>query len=101
MIRLLTGLSLVLIFGYTFFFTSWTASYLAYEDDWKSKLTYTPITVTDPQKIYVIDKFLYAFEIQPIVTSIFLFSTLCLMVLSGIYLYKYVIIKFFKVSNLT
>ncbi|MBM7604898.1 hypothetical protein JOC75_002902 [Metabacillus crassostreae] len=99
--KLLTGLSLVLIFGYTFFFTSWTASYLAYEDDWKSKLTFTPTTVTDPQKIYVIDQFLYAFKIQPIISLIFLFTTLCLVSLLGIYLYKYVIIKFFKVSKLT
>ena len=88
--RFITSLVLFVIFGVSYFLTSWNASYLTIENDWKSRLTFTPKTITNPQQIYEIDKFIYAFGVQPILTSVCLLSFICLVAFLGIHLYKFI-----------
>ncbi|QDP41613.1 DUF4306 domain-containing protein [Radiobacillus deserti] len=71
------------IFAYSFFLTAVTGSHLGYSENWKEHLTFTPQTAHGPQHIFEIDKFIYAFNIQPFITIIFLSS---FAVLAGLFI---------------
>jgi len=88
--RLITGVILFLIFGFSYFLTSWNASYLMVEDNWKSKLTFTPKSITNPKDIYEIDKFIYAYEVQPLLSIVCFLSLIALITFLVIQLYKIV-----------
>lgn len=47
-------------------------------EDWKDHLVFTPQTITDTGHIYEIDKFIYAFKIEPIAATIFILSAIYL-----------------------
>ncbi|KYG37664.1 DUF4306 domain-containing protein [Bacillus gaemokensis] len=64
----------------SFFVTSIIASYLMISEDWKDHLVFTQQVTTNTEHIYEIDKFLYAFKIEPIAVTIFILSTLYLKV---------------------
>ncbi|MGG3640249.1 DUF4306 domain-containing protein [Bacillus gobiensis] len=83
-IRVLVFLVMIPIFSFSLFFTSWTGSYLMISEDWKDHVVFTPKTVTDPENIFEIDKFLYAYQIQPIMSLACLLS---FFILSGILIY--------------
>ena len=55
------------------------------EEDWKSRIVFTPETATEPQQIYDIDKFLYAFKYQPGISIICLIS---FFILIGLIMYS-------------
>ncbi|MCA0173032.1 DUF4306 domain-containing protein [Bacillus sp. RAR_GA_16] len=74
--RIIVMIIMIPVFVFSYFLNSWTASYLPYVDDWKEHLYLTPETVTDAQQIYEIDKFLYAFHIQPMISVVCLLSFL-------------------------
>lgn len=88
MVRLLKTLKIILflttmavICGFSFFFTAATGSYLGYvEGNWKENLVFTPKSVDEPEDIYEVDKIIYAFNVHPIVTIVFILSSLILIV---------------------
>ena len=46
------------------------------EENWKSHTVFTPEKATDPQQIYEVDKFIYAFKYQPIMSIVCVLSFL-------------------------
>ncbi|WP_235676700.1 MULTISPECIES: DUF4306 domain-containing protein [Bacillus cereus group] len=54
--------------------TSWTASYLSISEDWKQHLIFTPKTTENSHQVYEIDKLLYAFQYNPVFTTVFILS---------------------------
>lgn len=73
-------LPLLFIFGYTFWLSSWTASYLPYMDNWRESVVFTPKEVQDPSNIYVIDYYLYAFRYSTFLTIVCTLSFLAILV---------------------
>ncbi|MGB8002134.1 MAG: DUF4306 domain-containing protein [Anaerobacillus sp.] len=68
------------IFGFTFWLTSWTASYLPYSDDWKDHVVFTPASTDDPSQIYMVDMYLYASRISPFLTIVCTLSFIVIVV---------------------
>ncbi|MBJ7986637.1 DUF4306 domain-containing protein [Bacillus cereus] len=54
---------------------------LAWIDNWKDYLIFTPTTITSEQDIYMIDRFLYKFRIFPIQSTVLILSFLYLLIL--------------------
>ncbi|MEK4706069.1 DUF4306 domain-containing protein [Bacillus sp. FSL R10-2780] len=54
---------------------------LAWIDNWKDYLIFTPTTITSEQDIYMIDRFLYKFRILPIQSTVLILSFLYLLIL--------------------
>ncbi|SCM92831.1 Uncharacterized protein BWINRASL_01032 [Bacillus mycoides] len=54
---------------------------LAWIDNWKDYLIFTPPTITSEQDIYMIDRFLYKFRILPIQSTVLILSFLYLLIL--------------------
>ncbi|MGH0431498.1 DUF4306 domain-containing protein [Bacillus hominis] len=54
---------------------------LAWIDNWKDYLIFTPTTITSEQDIYMIDRFLYKFQILPIQSTVLILSFLYLLIL--------------------
>ncbi|EJV59021.1 hypothetical protein BWGOE2_11000 [Bacillus mycoides] len=54
---------------------------LAWIDNWKDYLIFTPTTITSEQDIYTIDKFLYKFRMLPIPSTVLILSFLYLLIL--------------------
>ncbi|WP_270180971.1 DUF4306 domain-containing protein [Alkalihalobacillus sp. CinArs1] len=71
---------LVVIFGYTFWLSSWTASYLPFSDQWREEVVFTPDAVTDHSEIYLIDYYLYALRYSPFLTIVCTVSFLAILV---------------------
>lgn len=69
------------IFVFSFLATSWTGSYIMITQGWKEEIVFTPKTVTDPQQIYEVDKFLYAFNSDPMTSILCILSFLILIVI--------------------
>lgn len=46
------------------------------EENWKSHTVFTPEKATGPQQIYEVDKFIYAFKYQPIMSIVCVLSFL-------------------------
>ncbi|WP_347551489.1 DUF4306 domain-containing protein [Pseudalkalibacillus hwajinpoensis] len=63
-------LCLFIVFAYSYWTTSWTASSLPTLSDWKDHLIFTPGTIVASNEIYEIDMFLYALKVAPLMTSI-------------------------------
>lgn len=76
--KLLIFIILLPVFFYTLVGTSWIGSYIMLEGNWKEHIVFTPETATEPQQIYEIDKFIYAFKYQPMVCIICILSFLIL-----------------------
>ncbi|WP_212935166.1 DUF4306 domain-containing protein [Bacillus hominis] len=53
---------------------------LAWIDNWKDYLIFTPTTITSEQDIYMIDRFLYKFRILPIQSTVLILSFLYLLI---------------------
>ncbi|WP_051291632.1 DUF4306 domain-containing protein [Fictibacillus gelatini] len=77
--RLILFIMLLPIFAFSFFATTWTSSYLMLDEDWRNEIVFTPESVTEPDQIYDVDKFIYAFKCEPIMTAVCLLSFLLLM----------------------
>lgn len=82
--RVILFLIMIPAFAYSFFATSWTGSYIMLEEDWMTHTVLTPKSATGPEQIYEVDKFLYAFTIQPFLGIVCLFS---FFILIGILIY--------------
>lgn len=41
-----------------------------FEEDWKNQIIFTPKNTNEPQEIYEIDKFIYAFKIDPLLSVV-------------------------------
>lgn len=54
------------------------------EEDWMTHIVFTPKSSTGPEQIYEVDKFLFAFSIQPLLSVVCLLSFL---ILIGIIIY--------------
>ncbi|MEI4804482.1 MULTISPECIES: DUF4306 domain-containing protein [unclassified Bacillus (in: firmicutes)] len=76
--QLLIFIILLPVFFYTYVATSWTGSYIMLEENWKKHIVFTPETATESQQIYEIDKFIYAFKYQPIISIVCILSFLIL-----------------------
>ncbi|QNK89582.1 DUF4306 domain-containing protein [Sporosarcina sp. resist] len=76
--KIIIFIFLLLAFVYSFFLTSWSGSYIMIEEDWKNHIVFTPEKVTEPQQIYEIDKFVYAFKIDPLLSMVCVLSFLTL-----------------------
>ncbi len=74
--KLIIFIFLLLAFVYSFFLTSWAGSFIMIEEDWKNDIVFTPEKVTEPQQIYEIDKFIYAFKIDPLLSIVCVLSFL-------------------------
>jgi hypothetical protein len=74
--RLIIFILLLPVFAYSFFLTTWTGSYIIGEEDWKNHIVFTPEKATKPQQIYEIDKLIYAFKIDPILSIVSVLSFL-------------------------
>ncbi len=46
------------------------------EEDWKNDIVFTPEKTIEPQQIYEIDKFIYAFKIEPMLSIVCVLSFL-------------------------
>lgn len=76
--RLLIFILLLSVFAYSFFGTTWTGSYIMFEENWKSHIVFTPEKASEPQQIYEIDKFIYAFKYDPMTSIVCVFSFLAI-----------------------
>ncbi|MBU7592797.1 DUF4306 domain-containing protein [Metabacillus halosaccharovorans] len=86
--RIITFILLIPIFAYNFFATSWTGSYIMLEENWEKHIIFTPKNASEPKQIYEIDKFLYAFKYQPIITIVCIISFLILISIIVIWIIK-------------
>ncbi|MDQ0226058.1 DUF4306 domain-containing protein [Metabacillus niabensis] len=68
--RLVIFILLLPIFVYSFFATSWVGSYMMIDEDWQEHRVFTSELSTDPQEILEIDKYIFAFKHEPIVSVI-------------------------------
>lgn len=48
------------------------------EEDWKEHMFFTPEYSIEPRQIYEIDKYLYAFKYQPVISIVCILSLLIL-----------------------
>ncbi|WP_173106135.1 DUF4306 domain-containing protein [Bacillus sp. KH172YL63] len=78
-LKFIVFILMIPVFLYSFFSVSWTGSNIMLEEDWKSLIVFTPQTAATPQEIYDIDKLLYAFQYQPLMSGAFVVSFLFLM----------------------
>jgi hypothetical protein len=46
------------------------------EEKWKNHIVFTPVKETEPQQIYEIDKFIYAFKYEPMMSIVCVLSFL-------------------------
>ena len=46
------------------------------EEKWKNHIVLTPVKETEPQQIYQIDKFIYAFKYEPMMSIVCVLSFL-------------------------
>lgn len=76
--RVIIFIILLLVFAYSFFVTSWTGSYMMLEEDWEKNIVFTPEKATEPQQIYEVDKFIYAFKYEPMISIVCVLSFLSL-----------------------
>ncbi|CDQ38171.1 DUF4306 domain-containing protein [Virgibacillus salexigens] len=86
--KIIPFLILVLIMIYTFFLTSWIGSYLMLEENWKEFVVFTPQSVTDRNDIYLLDQWIYAFNVRPVPSYTFIVSLFLVISISIYYLRK-------------
>ncbi|TKC16095.1 DUF4306 domain-containing protein [Robertmurraya kyonggiensis] len=86
--RLIIFILLLPVFAYSYYATSWTASYFMLEEDWKEDIVFTPKDASDPMEIYEIDKFIYAFKYAPLSSVICSLSFLLIVSFVTIWLRK-------------
>ncbi|WP_226665270.1 DUF4306 domain-containing protein [Metabacillus litoralis] len=97
--KLLLFIILLPVFLYCFYATSWSASYLMVEEDWKNQIVFTPNTNSDPQQIYEVDKFIYAFKIQPMISVICVLSFVGLISIITLWIINNLKSKTNKIAN--
>lgn len=76
--KLIIFIFLLIAFAYSFFLTSWAGSYIMIDENWKNHIVFTPEKATEPQQIYEIDKFIYAFKTDPLLSMVCVLSFLTL-----------------------
>ncbi|KAA0965676.1 DUF4306 domain-containing protein [Sporosarcina sp. ANT_H38] len=76
--KLIVLIFLLFAFAYSIFLTSWTGSYIMIEANWKNHIVFIPEKATEPQQIYEIDKLIYAFKIDPLLSIVCVSSFLLL-----------------------
>jgi ABC-type spermidine/putrescine transport system permease subunit II len=92
--RIIMFIGMLPIFAYSFISHWMVASQLSVDDNWREHLVFTPTSVTKTKEIYEIDKFIYGFLYNPIITITAIVSFLAILVLL-----MYWVVRLFQKKN--